>query len=218
MRWFGPAPFARICEDVERVETPVGNPCTWCREAMTASDFGFYIPYCGPYDGPDADVSHLYHQECFLGQILEDPSDGPSDLSLRQRALRAVSAARVRLGAPVPPPTPWVPIDLSGQNRVLRLVLIADPPKGALLLDGADDEAKSWLRIWQRQVDFLLIPIRELWINQPITSASLHSAAGLLLDELQAWARGERVNVIGHSGSFPLQMSFEVEAIMLTSF
>lgn len=66
MQWFGPAPWALICRDTERVDVPVGQPCGWCAEPLRPGDEGLLIPHlsgdrCGPVP---------YHAECNLRQVL----------------------------------------------------------------------------------------------------------------------------------------------------
>jgi hypothetical protein len=47
MRWFGKRPFAVVCEDIARADTPIGTPCSWCGENIEAGDEGFLIPHIG---------------------------------------------------------------------------------------------------------------------------------------------------------------------------
>lgn len=60
MQWFGIEPFAPMCDDLDRVPVPIGEPCAWCGELVGSGDQGFYLGGC---DQPT-------HQECFIRQVV----------------------------------------------------------------------------------------------------------------------------------------------------
>lgn len=41
--WFGPAPWAPICDELERVPAPAGTPCFHCEEPIAADDDGLLV-------------------------------------------------------------------------------------------------------------------------------------------------------------------------------
>ncbi len=43
MRWFGESWDAPVCHETPHVPTPVGEPCAWCGEPITANDRGVLI-------------------------------------------------------------------------------------------------------------------------------------------------------------------------------
>jgi len=61
MRWFGPAPFSRLCDEVPHVPTPVGAPCVYCEEPIAPDERGYF--YVGAPPPP-------VHYECFVRQIV----------------------------------------------------------------------------------------------------------------------------------------------------
>lgn len=66
MQWFGRAPWAPICADCPRIDTPVGVPCARCDEPIAADDDGVTIPHVG-----DATVElRPYHYECQLRSVI----------------------------------------------------------------------------------------------------------------------------------------------------
>jgi hypothetical protein len=44
MKWFGKAPFARLCENCARTAAPVRVPCLYCGEPIEAGDEGVILP------------------------------------------------------------------------------------------------------------------------------------------------------------------------------
>jgi hypothetical protein len=62
MEWFGPAPFAKICNDIPQGEQPVDEYCAWCSEAIRPGESGFWI---SAGLGPKA-----WHEECQLRSIV----------------------------------------------------------------------------------------------------------------------------------------------------
>jgi len=100
MRWFGFAPFARICQDTPQVPVPVGVSCGWCAEAIAAHDNGLY--YANPDSAP-------FHHECFIRMIVGSAAHqqgtcscrggedhDPPELSIRDAAKLAYLAFRGR--------------------------------------------------------------------------------------------------------------------------
>lgn len=100
MRWFGPAPWAPICDDCERAPVPVGMHCARCEEALEDGDEGVLIPALGLRHGEFA-----YHADCHLRGIIgglnhlrgrctccggTEPPDPPG-MSKREAAWRAVA-------------------------------------------------------------------------------------------------------------------------------
>lgn len=59
IRWFGLESFSPACEDLPRVPTPIGEPCTWCAEPIHSTERGYCLA------GTDAPT----HIECFTRQI-----------------------------------------------------------------------------------------------------------------------------------------------------
>jgi hypothetical protein len=100
MRWFGYKPFADICRDHHRVETPIGDPCCWCEEPIGPDEDGFLIPVF-----TTEGVKFLpWHSECNFRQLVGGvnhqrglcacfggplPAD-PEELSCRDAAILAV--------------------------------------------------------------------------------------------------------------------------------
>lgn len=44
MKWFGENWGAKLCEEGEHVETPVGKCCTLCNQAVVDGDDGIVVP------------------------------------------------------------------------------------------------------------------------------------------------------------------------------
>lgn len=66
MKWFGKHWGSRLCNETERVETPVGCACEHCSENIAATDDGFVIPHItkeGPREGN-------WHYECYTRCIV----------------------------------------------------------------------------------------------------------------------------------------------------
>ncbi len=64
--WFGPAPFAPVCEDSPHRATPVGEPCLYCGKVIVEGDEGLLIP--GERiadDGTIIYVIYACHIACF---------------------------------------------------------------------------------------------------------------------------------------------------------
>lgn len=93
IKWFGPVPFATLCEMVPRVAIPTGASCQWCGEPIGAHDNGMYF----------ANGGDPLHHECFVRQTVgsvghqrrecscfggTDAGD-PAGLTLRQAAVAA---------------------------------------------------------------------------------------------------------------------------------
>lgn len=55
MTWFGESWDADLCFECDHIETPVGQPCSWCEEEIAEGDRG--VTYS---NGP---VAHLH---CFI--------------------------------------------------------------------------------------------------------------------------------------------------------
>lgn len=59
-QWFGPAPFGPICDNIEKVETPVGEACSWCLELIAPEDSGIVMMH---FDGLRSSRRPI-HLEC----------------------------------------------------------------------------------------------------------------------------------------------------------
>lgn len=109
MKWFGPAPFAPICGDIEQVPAPAGLPCAWCEEPIVATDNGYVMPLVGL----DSVVDKPWHADCQMRQVVggfnhirgtctccggADPPD-PPNLSTRAAAELAVFTFAVQLAS-----------------------------------------------------------------------------------------------------------------------
>lgn len=69
MRWFGESWGAPLCEATEHVQTPVGEPCTLCGEAIAAKDQGVVMPCVR-----ETVIHEPSHRKCLVRAILgEDP-------------------------------------------------------------------------------------------------------------------------------------------------
>lgn len=104
IRWWGPAPWdAPVCEDVPRVDIPVGQLCLDCRVKIERYDRGLSVPYArtrsGLYPPLHTDdwlvTLEPHHLECWMRSIggevtppeaLHSPRRPPSRLT-RARAL-----------------------------------------------------------------------------------------------------------------------------------
>jgi len=105
IRWFGPEPFARMCEPQNRSCTPTA-PCAWCEQFFGEDDSGLLMP-CLTRDGA---IYMPWHQDCFLRTISgsvahqeqrcscfggTEPDEDPG-LSKREQAEQAVKLWRKR--------------------------------------------------------------------------------------------------------------------------
>lgn len=94
MRWFGASWGAPLLDEIPKMDTPFGAPCTWCDDLIDDDDSG--VEYAG--------ASGYAHYECFLRQTIggvnhqrgtctccggSDPPD-PPELSARDAARAAV--------------------------------------------------------------------------------------------------------------------------------
>jgi hypothetical protein len=100
MQWFGYRPFALVCHDGKRVETPIGAICFWCEEGICPDEDGFLVDVfttTGHRVLPihaecnfHRTVGGIYHQQrrcsCFGGKLAGDPDD----LSVREAAALAM--------------------------------------------------------------------------------------------------------------------------------
>lgn len=101
--YFGDS-WCNATEQGQRIPTPVGSECCWCRESIAEADMGMAMPTAF-FEGqePPAEALAFYHKNCFLrtifgsvghqrkqcscfGGTLEDPQG----LSLREAADAAV--------------------------------------------------------------------------------------------------------------------------------
>lgn len=101
MKWFGNPGGAPYEADSEHIDTPVGEHCQWCEEAIVAEDDGVtidtYREGVGWRDSP-------MHYECHLRSLIgglnhlrgrctccggDQPPD-PPELTRRQAAIQAV--------------------------------------------------------------------------------------------------------------------------------
>lgn len=48
MKWFGTYWGAPVCYAEEKVETPVGVRCAYCKQEVEEGDAGYVLPYMGP--------------------------------------------------------------------------------------------------------------------------------------------------------------------------
>lgn len=65
MNWFGVSWGAPICEEVTKVDIPVGEPCFHCGGRIQESDRGLVLPFLGS-DGVKPSPWHLV---CFIKAI-----------------------------------------------------------------------------------------------------------------------------------------------------
>lgn len=89
MQWFGYRPFAYVCREGVRIETPIGEPCLWCEEAIGPDETGFLIHVIGAEETKllpvhsecnfHRIVGGIYHQQrrcmCFGGELCGDPPE-----------------------------------------------------------------------------------------------------------------------------------------------
>jgi len=64
--WFGPGPFAPICEEVDRVPIPVGELCSWCEEHIEPDQNGIEMVHGW---GPGWEYRPI-HQECLMRSVI----------------------------------------------------------------------------------------------------------------------------------------------------
>lgn len=67
--WFGPAPFAPVCEDSPHRPTPVGDLCLYCKVAIIEGDEGLLIPGGKLVDGAIVYVIDAVHIACFRREL-----------------------------------------------------------------------------------------------------------------------------------------------------
>jgi hypothetical protein len=60
MKWFGETWKAPICEDVEHVETPAGQPCFYCCEPFVFGSCGVMISHVDR-----TVIERPWHFDCF---------------------------------------------------------------------------------------------------------------------------------------------------------
>lgn len=66
MKWFGPFPWgAAACDSLERVDIPIGRPCSWCEECIDDESKGYLIPHLG-----ETLEEQPIHLECFIRFIV----------------------------------------------------------------------------------------------------------------------------------------------------
>ena len=102
MQWFGRPSGAPYEADCPQVAAPVGAPCDWCDEPITADVDGVLLPAFGD---PGGAAHAVFHYECHLRMAIggvnhlrgrciccggNDPPDPPY-LTKRQGALLALS-------------------------------------------------------------------------------------------------------------------------------
>lgn len=63
--WFGPAPFAPVCEDSPHRATPIGEPCLDCQVPIADGDNGLLIPGGRLVEGSIVYVIDAWHIACF---------------------------------------------------------------------------------------------------------------------------------------------------------
>jgi hypothetical protein len=66
MKWFGQPGGAAYEQDSPHVDTPVGQACAWCGEAIEADDCGVTIPH---FDGQQVG-EQPWHYECNLRVVI----------------------------------------------------------------------------------------------------------------------------------------------------
>lgn len=115
MRWFGPdddAPF--ITDDLERVDPPIGERCTWCSEPILAGEYGITMPHMDVNaDGTYSIADRPRHDECnvraLVGSLAHqtgactcaDPNStihNPPGLTRREAAKAAASLFLIKPG------------------------------------------------------------------------------------------------------------------------
>ena len=62
MKIFGPVKSIRSTNEIEVVDTPVGQTCARCREDIAAEDPGYLVPHLDE----NGESERPYHRECFL--------------------------------------------------------------------------------------------------------------------------------------------------------
>lgn len=88
MKWFGepwPRPDLRapVCEDdADRMLVPAGYACTFCGDAIEATDRGVAVPFL-PGNAAPYDV--YYHARCFLAEVIGEPMADVITLSWARR-------------------------------------------------------------------------------------------------------------------------------------
>lgn len=65
MRWFGYRPFAKICNEAMRAETPLRMVCSWCDEPIALDENGFIEDEVAV----GQEVADVWHHECYLRVI-----------------------------------------------------------------------------------------------------------------------------------------------------
>lgn len=112
MRWFGPAggraPFTTY--DLEHVNPPIGELCTWCREPIASGEYGITLPHISRNaDGTYSSVDRPLHDECNVRSLIgslahqtgactcadpNSPHHDPPGLTRREAAKAAASLFR----------------------------------------------------------------------------------------------------------------------------
>lgn len=101
IRWFGIKFRARMYDECAEIETPVGELCGWCNEAIEAGSNGMVIY------SPRPELRPAYHRACFIRQTVGSlahierrcscfvpgsTSGDPAGLTKRQAAVLAMTA------------------------------------------------------------------------------------------------------------------------------
>lgn len=100
---FGKPWDAPAAEDATLAETPVGQPCMDCREAIVEGDRGLMMPIVG-VAGSSVQPMHL---ECLLRQITPHPDGctchegGDSGMTLREEGLAVLAKIERERGKPL---------------------------------------------------------------------------------------------------------------------
>lgn len=72
--WFGESWGAPCCEPEEHIDTPIGEPCSRCREPIKLGDQGVVAPLV-ELDGSVRPIAH--HIDCYLQSILPHGPECP---------------------------------------------------------------------------------------------------------------------------------------------
>lgn len=63
--WFGPEPWAPICDALQRGPTPTGCSCEWCHEEIVMGDCGLFILHLG-----QKCERRIFHRECQMRMVV----------------------------------------------------------------------------------------------------------------------------------------------------
>ncbi len=89
MKFFGPTKWG--VPTIQRVKTPVGEPCLYCDEKISNDDLGAVMPYLGETVSREAAV----HRECLIYATLGRTDDAKSAKGSSWRDIARAAAERV---------------------------------------------------------------------------------------------------------------------------